>query len=241
MEENQNGPKSVGISKKILSAFTHVFPVFRKGRRRSSRGQQVPKPASPAPNPKTIETQNQAVPEHPKSLQGFQRLEHIEVPVEFDYSSLHSPDVRAKPATIPHFPIQNTSTKPGVISLEEKPKLKMQNNGQGDKAASEDEEKQKPMIEAPEKALAGEGNPELDIDVRSSEYIKRARMKIIRTWSKVGGGKKVTGMDDDAQDTEKRDEGAKDLFSEYINGAKTRMIRTTPSMKSGRIVSFNRK
>ncbi|XP_041022601.1 uncharacterized protein LOC121263644 isoform X2 [Juglans microcarpa x Juglans regia] len=221
MEENQNGPKSVGIRQKILSAFTHVFPVFRKVRRSTSSREQVPKPASsPSPNPKNNEIQTKPpAPEHPKSLQGFQHLEHIEVPVEFDHSSLHSPDVRAKPATVPHFPIQ------------------------GDKAASGDEEKQKPKLEAPEKTLADEVNPGLDINDRSFYYIKHAKMKIIRTGSKVGGRKKATSglQDDDAQDTKKRDQGAKDdLFSEYINGAKTR-IRTTPSMKSGRIVSFNRK
>lgn len=238
MKENQNGPKSVGICEKILGSFT-VFTVFRKTRRMSSR-QQVPKSVSPAPNPKTVETQTKLpVPEQPKSLQGFKRLESIEVPIEFDYSSLHSASVRSKPATTPHFPIQNTSTTPDFISLQEKPKLEMQNNGQGDKAASEDhKEKQKPKLESPEKALSGEGQPALDINDMSSDYIKRAKMKIIRTGSDIEGGKNATGLDDDPQDTKKR-ENTKDLFSEFINRAKVR-IRTTPSMKSGRIISFKR-
>ncbi|KAB1203177.1 hypothetical protein CJ030_MR8G028451 [Morella rubra] len=270
MEENHSSSKSEGVHEKILTAVS-VCPVYRTIRRMSIR-KQDPRTPSPAPNPapaigtpsvRTIDIQTEAAgPGHPKSAEGSQRLEAVEVPIKFDYSRVHSANAKRKPAT-QSLPIQASSlgtkvasvkeetNKPELISLQGTQRLKEQNNnGLGVKATSKVEEKVKPKLEVPGKAVTSvegklhdsnavpqvgkEGEvPEQDINDTFSDYIKRVRMKMVKTVSNIGGGKKATGQGD-GRDKKKTDE-----FSEYINRAK-RKIRTTSSIGGGKILTFKR-
>ncbi|KAB1203176.1 hypothetical protein CJ030_MR8G028450 [Morella rubra] len=233
MEENHSSSKSEGVREKILTAVS-VCPVCRTIRRMSKR-QQDPRTPSPAPNPtpaigtpsvQTIDIQTEAAGlGHPKSVEGSQRLEAVEVPIKFDYSLLHSANAKRRPAT-QSLPIQASSpetkfdsvkeetNKPDLISLQGTQRLKEQNNnGLGVKATSEVEEKVRPKLEGPGKAVTSveeklhdanaepqvgkEGEvPKQDINDTFSDYIKRVRMKMVKTVSNIGGGKKTTGQGD---------------------------------------------
>lgn len=266
MENNQDSSKSTGVCEKIRGAMSDC-PIrrFLSRQRDSSPASPIPNPSLPTHNHqgRTIDIQTTlAAHEHPKLVEGSQHLKAHEktkadeVPIEFDYSGLHSPIVKGSSAT-PYLPIQNISPvrkispvkdhnfKPPLVPVQENPMLKRQNNGQGVKGTSKVEEKQKPKLEAPAKALNGEGqhhfvnmekqvkqegeNPGVE-NKKFSDYINRAK-KIIRTVTNVGGRHNTSGQDD-AYDTKKKDH-ANDHFSEYINRAKMK-IRTTSGIGNGR-------
>lgn len=250
MEKSHDSSESKGACGKICGAFSDCpIRCFLSPRPRDSRPASTT-PYPPLPNHnhpgRTVDIQTkQAAHEHPKLVESSK---NHDVPIEFDYSSPHSTNVKGKSAT-PHLPIQNISPvkkfapmkednyKPPLLSVQENPMVKRQNSGQGVKATSEVGEKHnEPKLEAPAKALTGE-KPGGDVNDRFTDYINRAK-KIIRTVTNVGGGGHNTPEQDHVNDTKSKD-NAKDHFSEYINRAKKK-IRTTSGIGNGRNVSFKR-
>ncbi|KAF3944075.1 hypothetical protein CMV_025315 [Castanea mollissima] len=260
MENNQDSSKSPGMCEKIRGAMSDC-PIrrFLSRQRDSSRASSIPNSSLPIHNHhgRTIDIQTTlAAHEHPKLVDGSQHLKAHErtkadeVPIEFDYSGLHSPIVKGRSAT-PYLPMQNISPvrkispmkednfKPPLVPVQENPMLKRQNNGQGVKGASEVEEKQKPKLEAPAKALNGEGkhhgvNMEQQVkkEVKATSVVEEKHKPKLEAPAKALDGEgqhHFVNMEKQVKQEGENPGVDNKTFSDYINRAK-KIIRTVTNV-----------
>lgn len=125
-----------------------------------------------------------------------------------------------------------------TLAAHEHPMLKRQNNGQGVKGASEDDEKQKPKLEAPAKVLNGEGKhhgvnmQQVKKEVKATSVVVEKHKPKLEAPAKALDGERqhhFVNMEKQVKQEGENPGVDNKTFSDYINRAK-KIIRTVTNV-----------